>query len=145
MYAPGRSSRKQGNRMRQTAVLVRRSLLHSGRDQGRARAGSVSGQKAGDAPIERRRVSPSLDQLFGYGRWLRGATEGRVKDVDVAHVMRAGLIGRLHIVDVGSADPEDFVFDLAGNALPLLEFKKPCVHPVRIYVTARCATTIPNR
>jgi hypothetical protein len=83
--------------------------------------------------IERRRDSPSLDQLFGYWQWLRRATEGRLKDVDVAHVMRAGVIGRLHIVNVVSSDPQDFAFDLAGYALPLIEYKKPCAHPVRIY------------
>lgn len=83
--------------------------------------------------IERRRDSTSLDQLFGYWQWLRGATGCRLHAVDVAHVMRAGIIGRLHIVNVGSVDPQDFAFDLAGYALPLLQYKKPCAHPVRIY------------
>ncbi|HUI26302.1 MAG TPA: hypothetical protein VL403_09495 [Candidatus Kryptonia bacterium] len=83
--------------------------------------------------IKRRRESPSLDRLFAYWVWLRGATDCRLRDVDVARVMRTGVIGRLHIVHVGSDDPQDFEFELSGYALPLTEYKAPRAHPVRIY------------
>jgi hypothetical protein len=39
--------------------------------------------------------------------------------------MRAGIIGRLHIVDVSSADPEDFRFELLGYGVPLGAYEKP--------------------
>jgi len=55
-------------------------------------------------------TSSSLDHFFQYWQWLRGATACRLADLDVTQVMRAGIIGRLHVVDVSSSDPGDFRF-----------------------------------
>jgi hypothetical protein len=78
----------------------------------------------------------SLDHFFQYWQWLRGATACRLADLDVAQIMRAGIIGRLHVVDVRSSDPGDFRFDLMGNVVPYNPPSAPSKLRVAIYADA---------
>jgi len=93
--------------------------------------------------IERRALSfntlkpaSSLDDLFQYWQWLSSATDRRLTDLDVVQLMRTRIIGRLHLVDVGSSDPADFRFDLVGEAIPLKLPARPSTLPVAIYADA---------
>jgi hypothetical protein len=78
----------------------------------------------------------SLDYLFRYWQWLRGATACRLSDMDVTQIMRARMIGRLHVADVRSSDPGDFRYDLAGDVLPFKAPPGPSTLPVAIYADA---------
>lgn len=77
--------------------------------------------------------SASLDNLFQYWRWLRGATQCEFSNVDTVHLMRSGVIGKLHVVDVSSADPNDFRFELVAYSVPLAYYEKPRAYPIEIY------------
>jgi hypothetical protein len=79
------------------------------------------------------RAASSLGHFFQYWQWLRGATACRLSDLDVTQLMRAGIIGRLHVVDVRSSDPGDFRFELAGDLLPFKAPPGPSTLPVAIY------------
>jgi hypothetical protein len=52
-------------------------------------------------------------------------TRCELSNVDTVHLMRAGIIGDLHIVDIESADPDDLRFELTGYHVPLNSDKKP--------------------
>jgi hypothetical protein len=82
------------------------------------------------------RAAASLDHFFQYWQWLRGATACRLADLDVTQIMRAGIIGRLHVVDVRSSDPGDFRFELAGDVVPFKPPPGPSTLPVAIYADA---------
>jgi hypothetical protein len=82
------------------------------------------------------KAASSLNYLFGYWRWLRRATACRLADMDVLQIMRARIIGRLHIVDVRSSDPGDFRYDLAGGVVPFKVPSRPSALPVAIYADA---------
>lgn len=75
----------------------------------------------------------ALGYLYKYWSGLRAETECGFSNIDTVHLMRAGIIGNMHVVDVSSADPLDFRFDLAGYAIPLGQFEKPRALPVSIY------------
>jgi hypothetical protein len=75
----------------------------------------------------------SLGYIFQYWRQLFAGTECTLSNIDTIHLERAGIIGKLHIVDVGSSDPADFRYDLLGYAVPVGYIEKPCAHPVEIY------------
>jgi hypothetical protein len=74
-----------------------------------------------------------LTYLYEYWRGLRAETECRFSNIDTVHLMRAGIIGSMHVVDVRSADPQDFRFELTGYAVPLGPFEKPRALPYPIY------------
>jgi hypothetical protein len=78
-------------------------------------------------------AASSLGHFFQYWQWLRGATTCGLSDLDVTQVMRAGIIGRLHVVDVRSSDPGDFCFDLTGYAIPLQGPRVMRAHQFAIY------------
>jgi hypothetical protein len=93
-----------------------------------------------DNRVERRalkfdmlKAASSLGHFFEYWQWLRGATAGRLADLDVTQVMRSGIIGRLHVVDVRSSNPGEFRFDLAGDVLPYEAPPGPSKLRVAIY------------
>jgi hypothetical protein len=75
----------------------------------------------------------ALGYLYNYWLDLRGAGALQFSNIDTVHLARAGVIGKMHVVDVGSSDPNDFRFDLVGYALPLGQFEKPRALPVSIY------------
>lgn len=77
--------------------------------------------------------SDSLDNFFQYWRWLRGAAQCEFSNIDTVHLMRSGVIGKLHIVDVSSADPNDFRFELVAYSVPLAYYEKPRAYPIEIY------------
>lgn len=77
--------------------------------------------------------SDPLGYLYEYWCSLRAETECRFSNIDPVHLMRAGVIGGLHVVDVSSSDPEDFRFELFGYAIPMKRPEKPRAHPIAIY------------
>jgi hypothetical protein len=85
--------------------------------------------KLADLPAE----GGALAYLYNYWLDLRGAGALQFSNIDTVHLARAGVIGKMHVVDVGSSDPNDFRFDLVGYALPLGQFEKPRALPVSIY------------
>jgi hypothetical protein len=66
-----------------------------------------------------------LGYLYDYWRWLHSMTRCQLSNVDTVHLMRAGIIGNLHVVNVESSDPDDFRFELAGYQIPLPFCEKP--------------------
>jgi|HubBroStandDraft_1064217.scaffolds.fasta_scaffold05797_3 hypothetical protein len=74
-----------------------------------------------------------LGYLYEYWCSLRAETECRFSNIDPVHLMRAGILGGLHVVDVSSGDPEDFRFELFGYAIPMKRPEKPRAHPIAIY------------
>lgn len=77
--------------------------------------------------------SDPLGYLYRYWRDLRAITQCRVSDIDTVHLQRAGIIGKLHLVNVSSSDPGDFRFELFGYAVPIGRYQTPQAHPVAIY------------
>jgi hypothetical protein len=77
--------------------------------------------------------SDPLGYLYEYWCGLRAETECRFPNIDPVHLMRAGVIGRLHVVDVTSSDPEEFRFELFGYAIPMERPERPIAHPIAIY------------
>jgi hypothetical protein len=75
----------------------------------------------------------ALGYLYRYWLDLRRAGALQFSNIDTVHLARAGVIGKMHVVDVGSPDPNDFRFELVGYALPLGQFEKPRALPVSIY------------
>ncbi len=88
-------------------------------------------------PAELKRIA-SLDYLLEYWRWLRSSTHCQFANVDTAHLMRSGIIGKLHLVDVSSSDPRDFTFELAAYAIPVPwpHHRKLGHFPIAIYGAA---------
>jgi hypothetical protein len=70
---------------------------------------------------------------FNTGSWLRGTTACRIADLDAAQLIRACIIGRLHIVDVRRSDPGEFRFDPVGYGAPFQAPRAPGAHPIAIY------------
>jgi hypothetical protein len=90
--------------------------------------------------VERRDFKPgcmnagqSLNYLHEYWRSLRATTRCEFSDLGIAHLVHADIIGKLHVVDVSSADPDEFRFELYGYSIPLHRMEKPRAHPVRIW------------
>jgi hypothetical protein len=79
-----------------------------------------------------RRNDP-LGYLYQYWRGLRSETGCQFSNIDTVHLVRAGIIGKLHIIDVADSDPSEFRFELFGYAVPLGRYEKPRSHPVAIY------------
>jgi hypothetical protein len=75
----------------------------------------------------------ALGYLYRYWSDLRGAGALQFSNIDTVHLSRAGVIGKMHVVDVDSADPADFCFELFGYAVPLGRYERPCALPVPIY------------
>lgn len=75
----------------------------------------------------------SLGQLHDYWQWLRSVTACGLGNIDTAQLARAGVIGRLHLLDVSSGDPEEFQVMLFGYAIPLPRCDRPRALPVAIY------------
>ncbi len=75
----------------------------------------------------------ALGSLFRYWRQLRVATECMLSNIDTVQLERAGIIGKLHIVDVSSGDPECFRFELFGYAVPLSRFEMLRAVPNALY------------
>ena len=83
--------------------------------------------------VEEVRDSASLAYLYQYWRWLRSSTPCRFRDIDPTHFLRARIIGRLHVVDVRSSDPNNFRYELLGYAVPWKASPLPREMPVPIY------------
>jgi hypothetical protein len=79
------------------------------------------------------KAGQSLNYLHEYWRSLRATTSCEFSDLEITHLVRADIIGKLHIVDVSSADPDEFRFELYGYSIPLRRMEKPRAHPVRIW------------
>jgi hypothetical protein len=74
----------------------------------------------------------SLGYIFNYWRQLRSGTDCTLANIDTVHLERAGIIGKMHVVNVSSSDPQDFEFDVVGYALPMGNQEKPSALPVPI-------------
>ena len=74
-----------------------------------------------------------LGSLYHYWSDLRGAGVCRVSSIDTVQLTRAGIIGKLHIVDVRSSDPQDFRYELFGYDVPIGRYEAPRAHPVGIW------------
>ena len=115
-------------RMAQTIPFVRSRLL------------DVVTDSSGNY-IERRPVKldtlPGQDDplgyLYQYWRGLRSETSCQFSNIDSVHLVRAGIIGKLHIIDVADSDPGEFRFELSGYAVPLSRYEKPRAFPIGIY------------
>jgi hypothetical protein len=77
-----------------------------------------------------------LRYLYDYWRWLRSMTRCQLSNIDTMHLMRSGIIGNLHVVDVDSSDPDDFRFELAGYHVPLPPCEKPRSFQVPVYAAS---------
>jgi hypothetical protein len=77
--------------------------------------------------------SDPLGYLYQYWRGLRSETGCRFSDIDTVHLVRAGIIGKLHIIDVADSDPGEFRFELSGYAVPLSRYEKVRAFPIGIY------------
>lgn len=77
-----------------------------------------------------------LGYLYHYWLDLRGASALQFSNIDTVHLARAGVIGKLHVVDVSGGDPGDFRFELFGYALPLDRYEMPRALPVPIYANS---------
>jgi len=73
-----------------------------------------------------------LGYLYQYWRGLRSETGCQFSNIDTVHLVRAGIIGKLHIIDVADSDPGEFRFKLFGYAVPLGRYEKPRSHPVAV-------------
>ena len=80
-----------------------------------------------------------LGYLFSYWRDLRAASACRFTNIDTVHLDRAGIIGKMHVVDVSSSDPGDFHFELFGYAVPVGQYRTPRAHPVGIWTDSLLA------
>ncbi len=80
--------------------------------------------------------SDPLGYLYEYWRGLRATTGCQFSNVDTVHLTRAGIIGKLHVVDVTSSNPLDFQFELSGYAVALGQYERPRALPVQIYADA---------
>jgi hypothetical protein len=74
-----------------------------------------------------------LGYLYQYWRGLRSETGCQFSNIDTVHLVRAGIIGKLHIIDVADSDPGEFRFELSGYAVPLSRYEKPRAFPIGIY------------
>jgi hypothetical protein len=75
-----------------------------------------------------------LGYMYDYWRWLRSMTECQLSNIDTMHLMRAGIVGALHVINVESNDPDDFRFELAGFRIPLERHEKPRHFGYPLYV-----------
>jgi hypothetical protein len=75
----------------------------------------------------------SLGYLYGYWRSLSATTSCMLANVDVLHLIRARIIGKLHIVNVASSDPAQFTYELFGYAVPVENPGKPAAIAVAIW------------
>jgi len=74
-----------------------------------------------------------LSHLYTYWRTLRDTTPCRFTDIDPGYLVRAGVIGKLHVVDVRSDDPADFRYEVFAYAVPLRACHSPSDIPFAIY------------
>jgi len=74
-----------------------------------------------------------LGYLYGYWRGLRASTSCTLANVDVLHLMRARIIGKMHIVNVESSDPARFSYELFGYHVPIEIPGTPSAIPVAIW------------
>lgn len=77
-----------------------------------------------------------LGSLYRYWCDLRAAGASQFSGIDTVQLTRAGIIGRLHIVNVSSSDPRDFRFELFGYNVPMGAYPTPCAYPVAVYADA---------
>jgi hypothetical protein len=75
----------------------------------------------------------ALGYLFGYWRDLRAASACRFTNIDTVHLDRAGIIGKMHVVDVSTGDPGDFRYELFGHAVPVDHCPVPRRLPIGIW------------
>jgi hypothetical protein len=83
--------------------------------------------------VEAVRESAALADVYRYWRGLRRGTPSRFSDLDPTPLVRAGIIGLLHVVDVGSSNPGDFRYELLGYDVPLTIPTVPSEMPIAIY------------
>jgi hypothetical protein len=74
-----------------------------------------------------------LGSLYQYWCDLRAAGACLFSNIDTVQLTRAGIIGKLHIVDVSSGDPEDFRFELFGYDVPIGRYESPRAHPITMW------------
>ena len=75
----------------------------------------------------------ALGYLYRYWSDLRAASAWEFANIDTVHLERAGIIGRLHILDVSSSDPGEFHYELFAHAVPVPRCNLPRAVPVGIW------------
>jgi len=90
--------------------------------------------------IEHRRLNAStltpedsLGYLYDYWRELSASTACTLANVDVLHLIRARIIGKMHIVNVESSDPAQFSYQLFGYSVPIEAPSRPAAIAVAIW------------
>lgn len=83
--------------------------------------------------VEEVRGSAALADVYRCWRELRRGTPCRFSDLDPTPLVQAGIIGLLHVVDVGSNAPGDFRYELLGYDVPLTIPTVPSEMPIAIY------------
>ncbi|HXZ00218.1 MAG TPA: hypothetical protein VEI03_09470 [Stellaceae bacterium] len=73
-----------------------------------------------------------LSSLYRYWGDLRAAGACQFSSIDTVPLTRAGIIGKLHVVDVSSGDPEEFRYELFGYDVPIGRYEAPRAYPVAI-------------
>ena len=77
--------------------------------------------------VERRSLSPamlrlrggSLAELLAYWQQLRVLGSGTLADLDSIRLLKMGLLGWLHLVDVAAPDPDKFWLPICGWRVPI--------------------------
>jgi hypothetical protein len=75
----------------------------------------------------------SLGYLYGYWRGLTATTPCALSNIDALHLIRARIIGKLHIVNVDNPDPAQFSYELFGYGVPIEVLAKPAAISVAIW------------
>jgi hypothetical protein len=90
--------------------------------------------------VEHRRVDVTtlapedpIGYLYRYWRDLSASGSCTLANVDIIHLIRARIIGKLHIVNVDSSDPAQFSYELFGYRVPIEAPGKPAAIPVAIW------------
>jgi hypothetical protein len=86
-------------------------------------------------PLDVTTLTPEdpLGYLYRYWRGLSASTSCTLANVDVLHLMRARIIGKMHIVNVESADPAQFSYELFGYHVPIEAPGKPSAISIAIW------------
>jgi hypothetical protein len=112
------------------------SLIRFDRGASIDRVSDAHGNHVERRPLKLEALPASGDPLrYLYDYWceLRSASTCRFENIDTVHLDRAGIIGKMHVVDVNSSDPGDFRYELFGYAVPVGQYETPRAHPVGIW------------
>lgn len=73
-----------------------------------------------------------LGGLYRYWSDLRAAGACQFSSIDTVPLTRSGILGKLHVVDVSTGDPDEFRYELFGYDIPIGYYESPRAYPVAI-------------